>query len=340
VSLLKGKCLDNIKAGISTVNESAGRGAFATRFIPKGSLIAPCPLVHIIDKESLLSTTNSTHDGINKYQLLLNYCFGHRESSLLLCPTTSVTLINHNNDKSKVNAIYEWTPTKEKGKPNYRMRPIEDLEPKSASLSEYNSKLSFDFVATRDINEGEEIFIDYGKEWVDAWNNHIERWEKEGTTESHISASVMNTNKAEIKLSSETDGKHVHYSYLCELEPFARDEDPNFEADTPEEDYHANPSLNRDNWDNHTSMMYLKNQFIWWWPCVVESKNQRNDLFTVRVLQRSAEDHNNRPTIRLLKNFPRDSIKFIDKPYHSDQHLSNAFRHYIPISDEIFPLVS
>eukprot|EP00978_Attheya_sp_CCMP212_P035034 scaffold150354_cov55-Attheya_sp.AAC.1 len=45
-----GKCLDNIKAGNSTIPE-AGRGAFATRFIPKGSIIAPGPLIHTPDRK-------------------------------------------------------------------------------------------------------------------------------------------------------------------------------------------------------------------------------------------------------------------------------------------------
>jgi hypothetical protein len=41
-----GQCMDNIKSGQSE-NPDAGRGAFANRFIPKASLVAPAPLIHV-----------------------------------------------------------------------------------------------------------------------------------------------------------------------------------------------------------------------------------------------------------------------------------------------------
>jgi hypothetical protein len=47
-----GQCMDNIKVGQSK-NPNAGRGAFANRFIPKGGLVAPAPLIHIPDSEVL-----------------------------------------------------------------------------------------------------------------------------------------------------------------------------------------------------------------------------------------------------------------------------------------------
>ena len=34
-----------------------------------------------------------------------------------------------------------------------------------------------EFVAIEAIEEGEEVFIDYGEEWHDAWKRHMERWE-------------------------------------------------------------------------------------------------------------------------------------------------------------------
>ena len=336
---IPGKCLDNLRADTSTI-PGAGRGAFATRFIPKGSIIAPCPLVHIMDKAKLLMNANKTDDTSETYQLLLNYCFGHGSSSLLLCPTTSVGLINHS--KEGANAIYKWASSSEnhKRRMNYRMSNLEDLKARSGSITEYNSKLLFDFIATRDIYEGEEVFLDYGEEWVNAWNTHMENWKKDDSAETYISASVMNSKQANIQPTYEKRSKYGHHSYLCELEPFARDEDPQFEEDAPEEDYHANPSLNRDNWDERLKTLYLDNEYIWWWPCEVELANEDNTLFTVRVFQRTPEDPKERPPIRLLKNFPRKSIKFVDKPYHSGQHLANAFRHYIPIPEGMFPLVS
>ena len=33
--------------------------------------------------------------------------------------------------------------------------------------------LSFEYVALKDILEGEEIFMDYGDEWQQAWDDHV-----------------------------------------------------------------------------------------------------------------------------------------------------------------------
>ena len=47
-----GRCMDNIWPGNSTIRQ-AGRGAFASRQIPKGGLVAPGPLLHIANRTTL-----------------------------------------------------------------------------------------------------------------------------------------------------------------------------------------------------------------------------------------------------------------------------------------------
>ena len=44
-----GRCVDNLRPGKSTIPD-AGMGAFATRELPKGTIIAPIPLIHVPDK--------------------------------------------------------------------------------------------------------------------------------------------------------------------------------------------------------------------------------------------------------------------------------------------------
>ena len=108
-----GMCLDNLRLGPSTIPD-AGRGAFATRSIKQGETITVTPMLHIanqslMDMFRIVETTGTGENGgshlpIKEYdrskpmgqQLLVNYCFGHAESSLLLFPMGSlVTLINH-----------------------------------------------------------------------------------------------------------------------------------------------------------------------------------------------------------------------------------------------------
>ena len=110
-----GQCLDNIRDGIST-NPDAGRGAFANRFIPEGGLVGPAPLIHVPNKAMLKMYEGKYSpngevpdlDGPTTNQLILNYCFTHEDSTLLLCPYGLLTsLINHS--RYKANAKIVWS---------------------------------------------------------------------------------------------------------------------------------------------------------------------------------------------------------------------------------------
>ena len=92
-------CIDNLKEGISNIHQ-AGRGAFATRYLPKGSFVAPMPLLHQCELEGFLAD--------DKTQLYLNYCFGHKSSTLSLCHYGPlVSLINHS--KENANVEVRWS---------------------------------------------------------------------------------------------------------------------------------------------------------------------------------------------------------------------------------------
>ena len=85
-----GTCGDHMYGSTSTLPQ-AGRGAFASRDLPEGTIVAQLPLIHITERFRL----NMFHFESDPYskrttprppQLLLNYCYGHPESTLLLCP--------------------------------------------------------------------------------------------------------------------------------------------------------------------------------------------------------------------------------------------------------------
>ena len=66
------------------------------------------------------------------------------------------------------------------------------------------------------------------------------------------------------------------------------------------------------------------------------------DTYIVRIIQREDSDYGEMPWAtnsipRFLYNFPRESIRIFPKPLHSDQHLEGAFRHYIPLRDDMVP---
>lgn len=89
-----GTCGDHMQPGPSTLPQ-AGRGAFATRDLPKGTIVAQLPLIHVTQRFRLDTypvvqqgkrAPTVDRKGKKNSQLLVNYCYGHEESTLLLCP--------------------------------------------------------------------------------------------------------------------------------------------------------------------------------------------------------------------------------------------------------------
>ena len=152
-----GRCMDNIRPDKSTITQ-AGRGAFATRFIPKGGLVAPGPVLHIANKTSYNLYAEYHQDDITErdiddqvgMQLMLNYCFGHGQSTVLLCPYTSPSsYINHNSKSPNAKIVWADDVT-----PNHNPEWLQ----KDVNFLKTTGRigLSLNYVATRDIQPGEE----------------------------------------------------------------------------------------------------------------------------------------------------------------------------------------
>ncbi|KAL3903085.1 MAG: hypothetical protein SGARI_005536, partial [Bacillariaceae sp.] len=145
-----GKCMDNIRPGPSTI-PYAGRGAFATRGIKSGSLVAPVPLVQIPDENVLdmfpvkvvevpsvqgesdetdLLTMRAS-DEPSGVQLLFNYVYGHPQSDLIFLPAGAcVNYINHSKDK--VNAKLTWSDHPNNQKEWFKLSPEELIAKENA----------------------------------------------------------------------------------------------------------------------------------------------------------------------------------------------------------------
>ena len=167
-----GMCLENILPGRSTIQQ-AGNGAIAQRRISKGDVVAPASTLQITDRNALRIPA---FDPEGRLQLLINYCFGHKESSLLLCPNTNAILINHCSqrrpdlhpcgpDRGEPNAEYRWAKWDHATK-DWLQKSIPEM------VDEKGRGLSLEIVATKEIKEGE----DYGEEWEQAWDYHLSAW--------------------------------------------------------------------------------------------------------------------------------------------------------------------
>jgi hypothetical protein len=166
-----GICIEKIRPGLSTI-AGAGRGAISQTYIEKGEIITPAPLLNIPNSDALLTYATTQDDEGNMiieneepigHQLLLNYCFGHVDSKLLLCPQTNAILINHcsnrqegkeicdgNTPNAKIQWASGWDPTTDDW--------LKKSVPGIASLTDYGVRgLSLEVVATRDIAPNEEV---------------------------------------------------------------------------------------------------------------------------------------------------------------------------------------
>jgi len=299
-----GLCLDNLKEGKSTIAQ-AGRGAFANRHLPKGSFVAPMPLLHECNHDAFLSTYGTT-------QLFLNYCFGHRSSTLKLCPYGSfVSLINHN--QTYANVEIRWSTSK--------LHNREWLETKKDELCEFDhAGLIFDIVATKDILPGEEIFMNYGEEWEAAWTSHVENWEALPDAAQYISASTFNKEESIIRTNEEQEINP--YPDNIYFECFFQDKG---EYKQVGDIYYQSYNGHESNTDLHKCQILNRELSL---------HDNASYLYTVSMVYQPDYDE---PYKAVVSNFPRNAIKFSDVFYTSDMFLENVFRHEMMISDEIFP---
>ena len=141
------------------------KGAFAKRDLPKNTIITGTPLLHFPsenwfdmyeyqtceDGRMVRNVTNGPYG----QQLLLNYCFGHPSTSLVLCPYGSgANYINHN--KTRANVKVQWSKN---GVTNHHAEWL-DKNPDDF-FADYSTKVALDYIAIRDISQGEELLLDY-----------------------------------------------------------------------------------------------------------------------------------------------------------------------------------
>uniref|UniRef100_A0A7S1Y805 SET domain-containing protein n=1 Tax=Grammatophora oceanica TaxID=210454 RepID=A0A7S1Y805_9STRA len=325
-----GLCLDNIAVGASTI-EGAGRGAFATRDLKKGSTVAPVPLVHLADKtvmdiyevEKAVDEDGSdmwirkSEEPVGK-QLLLNYCYGHRESSVLLYPAApAVTAINH---ALEPNAKLVWS--------EHAFHHKDWLEASATELSDADDfpyiGLMMEIVATRDIAKGEEIFIDYGPEWQAAWDQHFKdwaTWQQDGSVPKEWPLRSLDLNeeyrdkafptKTQLDVAPLPSGVRQ----MCFLVVKANEEgDGKVWVDKVTT---GGTTINSDNLFDCT---------------IDEVVTLEEGSFNYTVQWDNEEDEN-----IMVYHVPHSAIVFVDDAEQADEMNPKAFRHNIGVPDDVFP---
>jgi hypothetical protein len=329
-----GICLDNLRVGASTILE-AGRGAFAAVFLPKDSIITPCPLIHTHQKD-LEKKLVRKQSGTGQVQvrrngkLIFNYCFGHEKSSVKLCPYGSAShLINHSVERA--NAKLRWSTSSMMNSSHLMLTSDELFKLKTPA------SLLFDIVATRDIHPGEEIFIDYGPLWQSSWEHYREEWYASfGLSTSH--------NSGADDLLLQVDGSavvdHNNTFTACWY---------NFEDDTAQKSV-----LQEKEQPFYFSGVNTTTLTLFDWVYTSPPTWTLGGLYPCHIIKHEVDPSGHRwftanitslvrtpkTTSRIVQKIPRHAILPVNPRWSADSMKMTGpapFRQYISIPDEIFP---
>jgi hypothetical protein len=337
-----GKCQDHLRPGQSTIPQ-AGRGAFATRDLPRGTIVGYAPLIHIgksamdlwtMTYNNPTSTTTKQQQqpqpggaggqpnealSYQKLDLILNYSFGHANSTVILTPYGAVVnYINH--DPKRVNVKVTWPdPTQElvAHKPEWLQQDVTFLTNTIDKIG-----LSFEYVALRVIQEGEEILMDYGTPWQAAWDHHVATWTPPPDAERYVHSShflPVEYFRTQHELQSNPYPPNLHT--MC-LESYRKNDSSGT--------YQFVPVLRPNHRRVYCTVLMRKQE-------LQQEGGAGDAVYTYTVqLELSNAGRSDESTI-VVHGVTTDGLFLYDKAYTNDWHLQNAFRHTMMIPDEIFP---
>ena len=319
-----GVCGDNIVEGKSTLAQ-AGRGALATRHLAKDSIVSAWPLIHLPFRDRLKMAYKDDDDEQQQqqhqrstapHQLLVNYCMGHNQTTMLLCPYATLTaLINHN--QTQANVYLRWAdPERSNHNPEW-------LNKTPGALAKYShASLAMELVAMRDISPGEEVFLDYGQDWEDAWNQHVGQWQPVVGAQNHMTGDQLYESEDVLRTAFE----QIENPYP-----------PNVRLRIDESVVGTNRW--KAHWRKGTLKGYFRDQDKYRYRCDILRRTedaQGNTLYTGIVLYKDDDDES-KYNPKHFYNVPKEAFSFADEPYTSDMHLPNAFRQPMGIPDDLLP---
>jgi hypothetical protein len=183
--------------------------------------------------------------------------------------------------------------------------------------------LFLEYVALRDIAPGEEIFIDYGEEWTQAWEKHVREWKPQD-------ASYMNA--------VEYIRQHGTESIRTEAEQVANPYPENLRtACFFTTDEHFTGDKHEIEWKNKG--------FDCLRPCDIKERlgigadtHYTAVVYPMEIAQEPDNCGGPIPEEGVSVNrIPIPGVGIVDRPYSTDSHLKSAFRHEIGVPGGLYP---
>lgn len=326
----RGRCVDNVEPRPATVPD-AGQGAFARRSFREGEVVLSSPLVPLrrgrlrMYGEEVGAGDEAGGGGKggstakpSGWQLYLNYCLGHPSSSLLLYPYASgFNLLNHH--RTNPNVALRW------GTNPLSYTPLGNSTVESV-LRGKEGKMIVDYVALREIAEGEEVLADYGEGWEEAWVEHAKGW-KETHEGQSVNPKAAELNRHRKIRTAEEQGATpyppgVTLACLIPASILQRAAKEASGGDRP--------------WFAATGLLERRSDPVL--DCDVASRSAyRPDGETYRVRIPIKKGSKGGAKDVVVSGVPRKAILFYDRRYHDDQFLEGAFRREVGVSEGMFP---
>jgi hypothetical protein len=136
----------------------AGKGVFAERRFKEGEIVTISPA---------LAMPRFSIAELGESSLLQNYCITEDRSAVCLLPIGAAGMINHHENPNAIMEWYEW-PSLATGKIKEQLA-LNMTE----ILSKPYTELYLGYRALRNISQGEELTINYGRAWTNDWSQYL-----------------------------------------------------------------------------------------------------------------------------------------------------------------------
>jgi hypothetical protein len=343
-------CLDDkLVQGRSKIPK-IGQGVMAKKALKQDDILMSSPAVPIA--QSLL-----WNEKRKQHQQLINYCYGHPNSDLLWLPHGSLmNAVNHAPTPEQVNVKVQWhkqpqpVSTELSRRQEYHHPELLDLAAERVAFT-HGKGLVMDLVALRDIKEGEELYLDYGDAWSNAWKDHVtNKWTNIKDAATYVPAVIYNHNEQAgndepIRTLTEQhrDPYPHHLMTACRFsQDWITDE---YAEDYDLVQYHSWKAPSQKGKHDRCLLPCLVLERLELPPKKEGSDNKKvKHSYTVKLVDHHQKNdsiewkcHIFRRFEYIIEDIPRSAILFVDQKYVSDTFLEQAFRQPIQVSEGMYP---
>ena len=179
--------------------EQSGKGLYAKKSFRKGEIVTVSPVI-LLAKDRVIESAKTA-------SVLMNYCIASAHSSIALFPFALGALINHGSSKA-ANVEIDWYWWNNDGANDDSMNRKLNTSLRDLSLKE-SAQLDLQYIATRDIEAGEEILYSYGDEWQDAWSEYsaeISEWSEKVFKQAEVRELRAATTTESLEVNNDGEG--------------------------------------------------------------------------------------------------------------------------------------